>query len=174
MRLRAHLHAHHGRDHWRLALTRFRLPQNSNRKGKPKMQSGRTVMIITVITLACAAALAGSPEAEQDDAILAHLHSLVGGEWIVDNTRPDGTVFRARSLYEFGPDGTSVIAKGWLGNADGMVPHGATQIWREPETNASHGTQSKPGGEIRFQAINEEGAIARGHIELATADTLLW
>jgi uncharacterized protein YndB with AHSA1/START domain len=97
------------------------------------------------------------------DGTLDLLHRLIGGEWIHESTQPDGSVFRVRSVVERGPDERSLIAKGWLGGAAGMYYHGTTQVWREPET-----------GRIRFQNINENGAIARGTIETVADDEIRW
>lgn len=80
------------------------------------------------------------------------LERFTGGEWIVDSTRPDGGVFRARSIWERGPDGKCLVARGWIGDAEGMMFHGASQIWREP------------GAGWRLQSIDENGAVARGAV----------
>jgi hypothetical protein len=121
------------------------------------------------------AKFAGNDTAQADDGpraihdrILKLLGALVGGEWIVENTRPNGSIFRARSVYEFGPDHQSLIARGWLGGDEGMLFHGATQIWREPA--GADGAQES----IRFQSIDENGSIARGNIEMHGDDALLW
>jgi hypothetical protein len=113
---------------------------------------------------------AASPPTAGDSAarILTLLGSLAGDEWIVDNKRPDGGVFRSRSQWALGPDGVSIIARGWLGDADGMHPHGASQIWREPPAT--------PGGptRVRFQNIDENGSLSRGEIRLVDDKTTEW
>jgi uncharacterized protein YndB with AHSA1/START domain len=101
---------------------------------------------------------------EGDDA-LRLLHTLARGEWIFEHARDDGTVFRSRSVITEGPDGQSLIGRGWLGGSEGMFFHAATQIWREPKSN---------GGGVRFQNIDQAGAIARGAIYLAGPNRVRW
>jgi len=101
-----------------------------------------------------------------DERILELLHGLVG-EWRVHNVREDGSVFRVRNTYELGPDGQSVIARGWLGDGTSLHPHAASQIWRAPAIDGTAGS-------IMFQSIDENGAIARGPISLLDDHTLLW
>lgn len=103
------------------------------------------------------------------DETMKLLGTLVGGDWIYENTRPDGTIFRARNLYEFGPDGRSLCAQSWLGTATGMAPHGVTQIWVEPAL-----AQGQSPGPVRFQSINEKGAVARGEIRHIAPNQLEW
>src|SRR2546426_8470323 len=100
--------------------------------------------------------------AERDAEALRLLHTLVGGEWIYELERGDGSVFRTRSVVEEGPGGRGLVGKGWLGDAGGMFYHGASQIWREPQ------------GGIRFQSMSQEGAIARGGIHLADPKRVVW
>lgn len=88
---------------------------------------------------------------------------LIGGEWIAEDLRPDGVVFRVRNVYEHGPGGRSIVARGWLGDADGMFFHGATQLYRDPTT-----------GETRFQNIDERGAIAAGDVQVDSDRALVW
>ena len=101
--------------------------------------------------------------ADQDAKAMELLRSLVGGEWIHEKVNDNGTAFRVRNVMRFAPDGKSIVADGWLGGADGMFYHGATQIWREPSD-----------GTVRFQSVSETGALARGAIILDGADTLVW
>jgi uncharacterized protein YndB with AHSA1/START domain len=102
-----------------------------------------------------------TPASEHDP--LRELAWMVGGEWIHESEQPNGRVFRVRNLVEHGPDGVSLISKGWLGTEKGMFRHGDTQIWREPGT-----------GEVRFQSLDEKGAIARGTITVNDAEALIW
>jgi uncharacterized protein YndB with AHSA1/START domain len=102
------------------------------------------------------------------DRILALLGALAGGEWIVENKQPDGGVFRSRSQWALGPDGRSIVARGWLGDADGMTPHGASQIWREPPVSAGEVMR------VRFQNIDENGALSRGEIRLLDEKSTEW
>lgn len=107
--------------------------------------------------------LSSSDGATQDARAMALLQSMAGGEWIHEKVNDNGTAFRVRNAMRFAPDGQSIVADGWLGSADGMFYHGATQIWREPGD-----------GTVRFQSISETGALARGSIALDGADTLVW
>lgn len=91
---------------------------------------------------------AGSGGTEEAMATLA---KLVGGEWIHESTKPNGTIFRARRIFEKGPDGGGLVGRGWFGDADGMWPHVDTQIWIEPGA-----------GELRIQNIAEDGVVSRG------------
>jgi uncharacterized protein YndB with AHSA1/START domain len=100
--------------------------------------------------------------AERDEEALRLLGTLVGGEWIYENQRGDGSVFRTRSVIEEGPGGKGLVGRGWLGDAAGMFYHGASQVWREPR------------GGIRFQSLSQEGAIARGGIHLADPKRVVW
>lgn len=94
---------------------------------------------------------------------LARVRRLVGGEWIAQRQSPEGALFRVRNVCTNGPDGQSVITRGWLGGDEGMFEHASTQIWREPGS-----------GEVRFQNINEQGHIARGTIVSAGDETIIW
>jgi uncharacterized protein YndB with AHSA1/START domain len=104
------------------------------------------------------------PDAGKRDAdVLARLSSLAGGEWIFENAREDGGVFRGRSVVEAGPDGHSLLMKGWLGDSRGMFFHALTQVFREPKTGAA-----------RFLNVNETGAVTEGGIWLAEPNRLVW
>lgn len=102
---------------------------------------------------------------EVDLKTLDLLHRLAVGEWIHEKKRPDGSVFLSRSVIERGADGRSLTGKGWLGGADGMLLHGSSLIWREPPS---------PGGGIRFQSIDQDGAVARGAIQIDGDEKLIW
>lgn len=91
------------------------------------------------------------------------LARLAGGEWIHENVRDDGGVFRVRSVYERGPDGVSVSFKGWLGDAGGMFHHGSGVAHR-----------AAAGGGLRFVSVNERGNLAAGAIGARGDDTLVW
>lgn len=104
-------------------------------------------------------------DATKTERVLELVHQLVGGEWIHESERPDGNVFRSRSVVERGPDGASLTSRGWLGHASGMVDHGRTIIYRAPQSD---------GGGVRFFNINENGAIASGEILLAGHNHLRW
>lgn len=103
--------------------------------------------------------------AKRDDSkeVLKLLHTQVGGEWIAQTNRPDGSVLRARKNFAIGPDGESLVISGWLGDSNGMSPHGSGLIWREPGA-----------GEIRFQNIDQVGAIAAGAIHATADKTISW
>lgn len=94
---------------------------------------------------------------------LRTLNKLVGGEWTHESANPDGTLFRSRSVIEKGPDGKSLVGRGWLGDGEGMFYHGATQMWLEPG-----------GGELRFQNIGDDGGVARGGINPSGKDHVRW
>ena len=103
------------------------------------------------------------PSAADNDRAFELLRSLVGGEWIVENNMPDGSVFRVRNLMTYGATENVILTMGWLGDAEGMFHHGAGQIWREPVT-----------GRVVYQNINEVDYIASGAITLESDDTVLW
>ncbi|MCW5776708.1 MAG: SRPBCC domain-containing protein [Phycisphaeraceae bacterium] len=91
------------------------------------------------------------------------LHRFAGGEWILENRRADGGVFRVRNLMTKGPGGLGLVARGWLGDAQGMFEHAAMLIAVEPGTD-----------EVRFEGIYETGAIARGTVTLDGSGALVW
>ena len=91
------------------------------------------------------------------------LHRLVGGEWTFENKRDGGGVFRGRSVTEEGPDSNTLVSKGWLGDAGGMYYHAATQIWRDPNSKR-----------VRFQSLDENGALASGEITSKSDDSVSW
>lgn len=99
--------------------------------------------------------------AEGADAALAMLGRMVGGDWISENTGPDGSLFRVRNVVEHTPDGSGCSARGWLGDATGMYPHACTQVWRE-------------GDKAFFQSLHEDGSVARGEIRASADNTLTW
>ncbi len=103
--------------------------------------------------------------------VLDRLRGLAGGEWIHEATRPDGSSFRVRNVIEPGPDGHSLLTRGWLGGDGGMVYHSLTQIWQVPGGDPDAGSDSAG---VRFQNLNEQGAVATGEIRLVGPDTLLW
>jgi uncharacterized protein YndB with AHSA1/START domain len=91
------------------------------------------------------------------------LLQLVGGEWIFENKREDGGIFRGRNMTELGPDSKSLLARGWLGNSSGMSFHAATQIWLEPDTNT-----------VRFQNLDEQSGLATGEIVPIGDNAVSW
>jgi uncharacterized protein YndB with AHSA1/START domain len=102
---------------------------------------------------------------DDDDRVLELLHQLIGGEWIHESTREDGSIFRVRNVIRKGPDGASLISHGWLGDASGMIDHGPTLAWRAPEAE---------GGGVWFHSIDQNGAVSSGRITLAGPDTVSW
>lgn len=106
------------------------------------------------------------PATNDAEQVLAHLAKFVGGEWICENKLPDGGIFRVRNHMNFGPDGKSLVTRGWLGGADGMHEHSAAQMWRDrnPDNSLT----------IRFQNIDENGSIARGEIHMIDERTSEW
>ncbi len=91
------------------------------------------------------------------------LHQLVGGEWIFENKRQDGGVFRGRNITEKGPDSKSLVVRGWLGDAKGMFYHSAMQIWHDTESSA-----------VRFQSLDEQGGLATGEIVSTGENAVSW
>ncbi len=101
-------------------------------------------------------------EASNEGDALKTLGALVGGEWIHESETPRG-VFRVRNIVSFGPDGKSLVAKGWLGSADGMFEHGATLAFHDVLT-----------GEDRFVNVNEQGHVASGALTLGIDGEVIW
>lgn len=101
-----------------------------------------------------------SKDAEQ---VMERLSRLVGGEWIHESADPDGNAFRVRNVLRHGPDGRSIIERGWLGNEQGMFEHGSTQIYLDPLSK-----------QVQFFNINERGDIAEGTITLVDDRTVEW
>ncbi len=95
--------------------------------------------------------------------VLETLQRLVGGEWIYESVREDGSVFRIRNVVTPGPDGKSIIGNGWQDRGAGMFFHAHTQVWHDQET-----------GTVRFQNIDERGSVAQGGVRLVGPDHLLW
>lgn len=91
------------------------------------------------------------------------LQQLVGGEWTFENKRDDGSVFRGRTVLQYGPDEKCIVGRGWLGDAKGMWDHGATQVWRDPHLGA-----------VRFQNIDEQGSLASGEIVAIGENAVSW
>lgn len=108
---------------------------------------------------------ASSPDVEKDsaDATMKLLATLVGQDWVHEAKLPNGSIFRVRSRLRNGPGGHSIVTRGWLGNADGMSPHGAGIVFRAPGT-----------GKVRFINLDEGGSVAKGEIKLADPQTLVW
>ena len=105
---------------------------------------------------------AGMPSTSAIDP-LKILHQLVGGEWVFEDKRDNGSVFRGRNVTERGPDSKSLIVRGWLGDAKGMFYHSAMQIWRDAESSA-----------LRFQSLDENGGLATGEIVSAGENAVSW
>lgn len=109
---------------------------------------------------------ASGPQAKPtpEDQTLQLVARLVGGEWIVEGGTGE-QAFRVLNIAEFGPDGESVIIKGWLGGPNGMYYHSHSQIWRRPAVM---------GGGVWFHNLNEKGAVAEGEIRATADDTIEW
>jgi len=90
------------------------------------------------------------------------LATLVG-EWKFEVRKEDGKVFRGHSIYEKGPDGRNLIARGLLGDETKMSPHGATQIYRDPAS-----------GDVRFLNLDENGGVAQGAVRVSSDKELTW
>jgi len=100
---------------------------------------------------------------ESADKALALMARFVGGEWVHEDATPDGGVFRTRKRFEFAPDGKSLIARGWLGDAKGMFAHGCTTIYKDPAT-----------GHAAFLDLNEQGTVTRGTIRAQGDNDIIW
>ena len=85
------------------------------------------------------------------------------GEWSFEKKQENGKVFRGVSVYEKGPDGKNLIARGSLGDETKLTPHGATQIFREPSSKT-----------VRFQNLDESGGVAQGAVRLSSEKVLEW
>jgi uncharacterized protein YndB with AHSA1/START domain len=111
-----------------------------------------------------------APNAASDNPqqVMALLGKLAGGEWIHQSATADGGVFRVRNVYEHGPDGKSLLTRGWLGAADGMFAHGGCLIWLEP------GGSADTPGEVRFCNVDQAGSVTRGAIRLIGCDSVEW
>lgn len=107
--------------------------------------------------------------AKQDDAAgksgpdaLDLLAPLVG-EWQFEKKQDNGKVFRGHSVYEKGPDGKNLTARGSLGDDKKLSPHGAMLIYRDP---ASKG--------VRFQNLDENGGVAQGAVRVSSDNVIEW
>lgn len=99
--------------------------------------------------------------AEGAAAALAMLGRMVGGEWVCEQTAPNGSLFRVRNVAEWAPDGKGTFTRGWLGGVSGMSPHACTLAWRE-------------GDRALFQSLDQDGGVARGELKKVDEQTLNW
>jgi uncharacterized protein YndB with AHSA1/START domain len=88
---------------------------------------------------------------ERTDRAWAKLKNQVGGDWICDTTRDDGSIFRAHAHYDSALDGQLVVSHGRLGDASGMHDHAMMVASINPESGA-----------IRFDEFLEGSRTARG------------
>jgi hypothetical protein len=110
--------------------------------------------------------------AEDAQQVMTLLGKLAGGEWIHEGSppgAPQGTVFRVRNVVEHGPDGKSLMMRGWLGDASGMTPHSACLVWLQPGDSSSGAP-----AEVRFRNIDEGGGVVAGAIRLIGCDSVEW
>lgn len=105
------------------------------------------------------------PAPDDADAILELLGTLVDGEWRGEKELPDGNILRSRGVYRHGPDGQSIVARGWLGIGEQISDHGSSLIYRLPASE---------GGGVAFLNIDENGAVSCGRLTLEGDDTVLW
>lgn len=106
------------------------------------------------------------PDAARRDArVMELVGRFAAGEWVHKSNRPDGTVFHVRNTAQHGPDGVSVVSRGWLDLGAGPFEHAATLIHRLP---------ASMGGGVEFTCIHENGAMARGPITLIDENTIEW
>jgi uncharacterized protein YndB with AHSA1/START domain len=109
---------------------------------------------------------------DDPERVMTLLGKLAGGEWIHEGTPPGapaGTVFRVRNVIEHGPDGKSLIMRGWLGNQEGMSPHSACLVWLQPGDSSSGAP-----AEVRFRNIDEGSGVVAGAIRLVGSDSVEW
>lgn len=85
------------------------------------------------------------------------------GEWQFEKKQDDGKVFRGHSVYEKGPDGKNMTARGSLGDDKKLSPHGAMLIYHDP---ASKG--------VRFQNLDENGGVAQGAVRVSSEKVIEW
>lgn len=112
------------------------------------------------------AALFARPDAAGQDArVLELLARLTAGEWVHETVRPDGSRFHVRNTATHGPDGVSIVARGWLDLGPGPFEHAAILIHRIPEAS---------GGGVEFTSVHENGTVARGPIRLLDDQTVEW
>jgi uncharacterized protein YndB with AHSA1/START domain len=108
--------------------------------------------------------------ADDPQKVMTLLGKLAGGEWIHEGSppgAPEGTVFRVRNVIELGPDGKSLIMRGWIGGKDGLAPHSGCLVWLQP------GESGGP-GEVRFRNVDEMGGVVAGSIRLIGCDSVEW
>src|SRR5205814_908614 len=96
----------------------------------------------------------GHDEVKQHaDRAWTHLKSRVGGDWIAEQTRDNGTIFRARTHWETSLDGQLIIVHGWLGDASGMREHAVMLASLDPQS-----------GGVRFDQFLEGNHAAHGEM----------
>ncbi|MCC6676045.1 MAG: SRPBCC domain-containing protein [Phycisphaerales bacterium] len=100
---------------------------------------------------------------DQNDRAWSLLERMAaGGEWIHENRREDGAVFRVRSVVTPGPGGRSIAFRGWLGDGSGMFAHSSGLAWREAS------------GEVWYTNLDEGGGRATGRILSPEENVLDW
>ena len=85
------------------------------------------------------------------------------GEWAFEKKNENGKVFRGHSVYEKGPDGKNLVARGSLGDETKLSPHGAMQIFRDPASKC-----------VRFLNLDESGGVAQGAVRVTAPNVLEW
>lgn len=150
-------------DRSRITISGFGFADDEeSRKLRAFFDQGNQYVLETLCTLL-------DPDRAETDAdsnrVLELLGRLTNGEWIAENTMPDGGVFRVLNRASFGPDGHSLVQSGWLGDASGMSPHASCLVYRLPVNH---------GGGIEFTCIHETGALARGQVTLHDENTVEW
>ncbi len=87
---------------------------------------------------------------------------LVGGEWVHEAKRADGSAFFVRNVMRPIAGGKAIIADGWLGSDKGMYYHASTHIWLDADA-----------GLLRFHSINQDANIMQGHFTVEGDTTLI-
>lgn len=85
------------------------------------------------------------------------------GEWQFEKKEDGGKVFRGHSVYEKGPDGKNMTARGSLGDDKKLSPHGAMLIYRDPAAQS-----------VRFHNLDENGGVAQGAVRVSSDNVLEW
>ncbi len=91
------------------------------------------------------------------------MRTMVGGEWIHEHKDQTGRVARVRNIFELGPDGSSILARGWLGNDERMKPHALLTARLDRTT-----------GRVVFENIADSGGHATGPVTVEGQDTIVW
>jgi hypothetical protein len=99
----------------------------------------------------------------QSDEVMRLLDLMTGGEWNMSQTLDDGRRVSTRTTAERGPDGKTLLVRGWIGGEEPTLWHSELVIWKDPAT-----------GLVRLHDVNQNGDITQGLITLQDTSTLSW